>query len=93
MSKPAHKLRDGLLQVTIWRNTGDNGPWYSITYTRSYKNDNGDWKESDSLPADDCLPMAELNREAYAWIKMQRRADSKARRESEKAKEIEQAAA
>jgi hypothetical protein len=93
MSKPAHKLRDGLLQVTIWRNTGDNGNWYSITYTRSYKNDNGDWKETDSLPADDCLPMAELIREAYAWIKVQRRADSKARRDAETAKEIEQAAA
>jgi hypothetical protein len=93
MSKPAHKLRDGLLQVTIWRNTGDNGNWYSIVSTRSYKPDNGDWQETNSLPADDCLPMAELIREAYAWIKVQRRADSKARRDAEKAKEIEQAAA
>jgi len=37
--------------------------------------------------------MAELIREAYAWIKVQRRAESKARREAEKAKEIEQATA
>ena len=56
MSKPAHKLRDGLLQVTIWRNTGDNGNWYSVVPTRSYKPDNGDWQETDSLPGDDCLP-------------------------------------
>ena len=93
MSKPAHKIRDGFLQVTIWRNSGDKGTWYSIVPTRSYKPDNGDWQETDSLNADDCLAMAELIREAYAWIKVQRRADSKARRDAEKAKELEQAAA
>ncbi|HYV35107.1 MAG TPA: hypothetical protein VE988_05350 [Gemmataceae bacterium] len=92
-TKPAHKIRDGALQVTIWRNTGDKGNWYSVVPTRSYKPDDGDWQETDSLNGDDCLAMAELIREAYAWIKVQRRAESKARREAEKAKELEQAAA
>lgn len=94
MSKqPAHKIRDGVLQVTIWRNTSDKGTWYSVVPTRSYKPDDGAWQETDSLGGDDCLPMAELLREAYAWIKMQRRAESKARKDAEKAKELEQAAA
>jgi hypothetical protein len=35
------------------------------------------WKESDSLNADDLLPLAELLREAYAWIRNQKRADAK----------------
>jgi hypothetical protein len=85
MSQPAHKIRDGVLQVTIWRNTGDKGNWYSVVSTRSYKQGDDSWKETDSLNADDCLAMAELLREAYAWIKMQRRADAKARKESEQA--------
>jgi hypothetical protein len=93
MSKPAHKLTDGLLRVTIWRNTSDKGPWYSVVPARGYKPDDGDWQETDSLNGDDCLAMAELIREAYAWIKVQRRADAKARRDAEKAKELEQAAA
>ena len=37
MSKPAHKIRIGVLQVTIWRNTGDKGNWYSVIPTRGYK--------------------------------------------------------
>ncbi len=41
MSKPAHKLRNGVLQVTIWRNSGDKGNWYSVVPTRSYKNGDG----------------------------------------------------
>ena len=85
MSQPAHKLRDGVLQVTIWRNSGDKGNWYSVVPTRSYRQGDETWKETDSLNADDCLAMAELIRDAYAWIKMQRRADAKARKESEKA--------
>ena len=83
MSQPAYKIRDGVLQVTIWRNTGDKGNWYSVVPTRSYKQGDDSWKETDSLNADDCLAMAELLREAYAWIKMQRRADAKARKEAE----------
>ena len=83
--QPAHKFRDGVLQVTIWRNSGDKGTYYSVVPTRSYKQDEDTWKETDSLNGDDCLAMAELIREAYAWIKVQRRADAKARKESEQA--------
>jgi hypothetical protein len=85
MTSPAHKIRDGVLQVTIWRNTGEKGSYYTVNPTRSYKSGDDTWKESDSLNADDLLPMAELLREAYAWIKAQRRADAKARKESEQA--------
>jgi hypothetical protein len=84
-SKPAHKLRDGVLQVTIWRNHHEKGHWYSVIPARGYKQGDDGWKETDSLNADDLLAMAELLREAYAWIKMQRRADAKARKESTQA--------
>jgi hypothetical protein len=85
MSKPAHKIADGALRVTIWRNTSDKGTYYTVNPSRGYKKDDDAWKETDSLNADDLLAMAELLREAYAWIKMQKRADAKARKESERA--------
>ena len=83
MSKPAHKIRLGVLQVTIWRNHSEKGNWYSVIPARSYKQGDETWRETDSLNADDALPMAELLREAYAWIKMQKRADAKGRREAD----------
>jgi hypothetical protein len=73
MSSPAIKFRDGTLQVTIWRNTGDRGKYYTMNPTRSYKSGDDAWKETDSLNADDLLAMAELLREAYAWIEAQSR--------------------
>ncbi|HLJ92767.1 MAG TPA: hypothetical protein VKU02_06175 [Gemmataceae bacterium] len=85
MSQPAHKLRFGVLQVTIWRNTGEKGPWYSAVPTRSYKQGDETWKETDSLGADDLLPMAELLRQAFSWIAKQMQADAKAKKARQEA--------
>ena len=86
MSQPVHKIQDGCLKVAIWRNTSTEGKtYYSVTPQRSFKDGDDTWRETESLNADDCLPMAELLREAYAWIKIQRRADSKARKDAEQA--------
>ena len=57
--QPAHKFRDGSLQVTIWRNAGENGNWYIVNPSRGYKKGD-DWKETESLGFDDLLPMAKL---------------------------------
>ena len=85
MSQPEHKFRFGVLQVTIWRNTGDKGAWYSVVPSRSYKQGDETWKKTDSLGADDLLPMAKLLNLADTWIMHQKQADAKARRESEQA--------
>ena len=85
MSQPAHKLRVGALQVTIWRNHGERGNWYSVIPSRSYKQGDDAWKETDSLNADDLLPMAKLLDLADTWITHQQAADAKARKESQQA--------
>jgi hypothetical protein len=82
MTSPAHKLRDGCLQVVIWRNTSTGGQtYYTANPVRSYKQGDETWKETDSMGQDDLLAMAELLREAYAWIRMQKRADAKSAKE------------
>lgn len=84
--KPAHKIRFGVLSVTIWRNTNDKGNvWYSVNPSRGYKVGDDAWKETDSLGSDDCLAMAELLRQAFVWIARQQQADSKAKKAREEA--------
>ena len=58
---------------------------YSLTPQRSLKNGEAARRKTDSLNDDDALATAELLREAYAWIKNAKRADAKARRESQQA--------
>jgi hypothetical protein len=81
MSKPAHKFRNGALQVTIWRNSGENGSWYNVTSSRGYKQGD-DWKESDSLNFEDLLAMAKLLDLAHTWIVNQQQADAKAKKDA-----------
>ena len=85
MSKPAHKIRFGVLQITIWRNTNEKGTWYSAVPARSYKDGDETWKETDSLGQDDLLAMAELHRQAFVWIVKQMDADAKARKARQEA--------
>jgi hypothetical protein len=90
MATPAHKIRRGVLSVTIWKNTNDkNSIWYSVIPSRGYKQGDDAWKETDSLNADDLLPMGKLLNEADTWIADRMKADAKARKD----KEAESAAA
>ena len=80
MSSPAHKLRIGVLQATIWRNVSEKGTWYSVTPSRSYKQGDETWKETESLGFDDILAMAKLLDQAHTWIVVQMQADANARK-------------
>ena len=84
MTSPAHKLRIGTLQATIWRNSGDKGNWYSVNLTRGYKVEEG-WRETDNLGFDDLLAAAKLLDLSHTWITHQLEADRKGRKQSEKA--------
>ena len=73
-------------QIAIWKHEGTHGPLDSVTCRRRYKDKSTDeWKDATSYNEDDLLPMAELFRDAKAWIRTQRRADAKARKDGEKA--------
>lgn len=82
---PAHKIRLGALQSTIWRNSSDKGPWYSVQLTRSYKAGDEGWRETDSLGHDDLLPAAKLLDLAHTWVMHQLDADRKGRKQSQQA--------
>ena len=86
MSQPAHKFRDGALQVTIWRNPTEKGVFYSVTPVRGYKKGDA-WKETESLGFDDLLSMSKLLSQAHSWIIDAKRADAKARKDAAKKSE------
>jgi hypothetical protein len=67
MAKPALELRHGLIKVRIWRRSSKQGPHYSLSIVRLFRN--GDqWKESARLGRDD-IPLVRLVLdEAHAWM-------------------------
>jgi hypothetical protein len=76
-NKPPAKFRDGVLTVTVWKNAGDKGAFYSVTPSRSYKKDDA-WKETDRFGYDDLMPLAKLLNEAHTWIRDTQQAERKA---------------
>lgn len=76
-AKPAHKIRHRDILVTIWKNSGDKGPWYSVIPSRVYKQGE-EWKETDRFDFDDLLLLAKLLDEAHSWIRNAEQAERQA---------------
>ncbi len=62
---PASTLRDGNLKATIWQNEGERGAYYSTTFSRTYKDENGEYRETQSFSSGDLLRVSELARQAH----------------------------
>ncbi len=62
---PIETLRDGRLKATIWKNHGDKGNFYTVTFSRSYKDEDDNWKDSDSFSGSELLRIAHLSTRAY----------------------------
>ncbi len=45
-NKPAAEFRDGRLKATIWRNESGDNVFYSTDITRSYKDNEDNWKDA-----------------------------------------------
>ncbi|MDG3004383.1 hypothetical protein [Paludisphaera mucosa] len=81
MSQPALQIQVGVLKVTIGRSFKKSRDYYTLIIIRSFRRRDDTRKESHSFNTVDALPMADVLREAYAWIKTQKCADAKGRRE------------
>ena len=81
-NKPVHTVRHRSIKAAIWKNDTSNGPMYNVSVVRSYRDDNGDWKDSQSIGYDDLMNVAALMYEAHAYISSLRAKESTTRPQS-----------
>lgn len=67
-TKPLNTLRDGSLKATIWKNTGESGNFCSVQLTRTWKDEQGKYHDSDSFSGSELLRIARLANLAYDEI-------------------------
>ena len=67
-NKPVHEIRRGVVKISIWKNETEKGVFYNTTPARIYRDAKNKWQTSDSYSRDQLLVLAELAREANAWI-------------------------
>ena len=64
-NKPIDTLRDGPLKATIWDNSNEKGPFFSVEFTRTYKDSEGNFHDSRSFSGTQLLRLAHLATKAY----------------------------
>ena len=57
---PFAKVRVGLINANVWKNTNDKGTFYNVTFENRYRDSEGNWKSGHSYGIDDLLPLAKL---------------------------------
>ena len=82
-TKPVDEVRLGALKAAIWRNERDNGARFNVTFSRSYRDSEGNWKSTSSFGRDDLLVVAKLADRAHSRIFALQREDRKDRQESD----------
>jgi hypothetical protein len=62
-------FRQGGVEVSVWRNPGENGDMYNTTIRNSYKDDkSGDSKETKSFSPTDLAVLSQLSNQAFADV-------------------------
>lgn len=69
--KPETHINFGGVEAAIWKNQGKTGDFFAVTFSRSYRDENGDWKESTSYGLRDILSLLVVAGEALRWIRAQ----------------------
>ena len=75
-NQPTETLRDGSLKATIWKNEGEKGAFFSVNLSRTYKDDGGNYHDSDSFSGSELLRIAHLASQAYDRVSTLRQAQA-----------------
>jgi hypothetical protein len=61
--------------AAIWRNEKDGRSFYSVSFQRSYKDEKGKWRNSESFGAGDLLLLAKVADAAHSEVQKLRDAN------------------
>lgn len=66
--KPAHVIRCGGINASIWQNIGEYGPYFTVTFSRPVRDQDGAWRNFTSFSIRDLDTIAFLTAQAKDWI-------------------------
>ena len=66
--QPAEEVRVGSVKAAIWRNEGDSGAYFNVTFQRLYRTEDGQWQSTASFGRDDLLVLAKVADAAHTRL-------------------------
>ena len=68
-NKPVAEVRVGAVKAAIWPNPTESGAVrYNVTFSRIYKDAEGNWKSTSSFGRDDLLVLAKVADQAHTKV-------------------------
>lgn len=67
--KPAASFRCGNVKATVWQNIGQQGPFYSVAFSRPFKDAAGNWKNAASFGLNDLEALSGAAYQAREWVR------------------------
>jgi hypothetical protein len=58
--QPVEEIRIGSIKAAIWRNEGESGPRFNVTFQRLYRIEDGKWQSTASFGRDDLLVLMKV---------------------------------
>jgi len=82
-NRPVETLRDGNLKASIWENVKDDKTLHSVQFRRSYRDQDGQFRDTDSFAGHDLLRLSRLAGQSYdalSRLRQEQRDGPKAKR-------------
>lgn len=76
MNKPINEFKVGRVRAAVWSNESESGIWHSVTFSRLYKDKEGNWKDSTSFSRDDLPLLVKAADQAHTFLYQQQSATS-----------------
>ncbi len=81
--KPFAKVRIGAVKGAIWQNQAGDHTRYSVTFSKSYRDADGQWKTTQSFGRNDLLVLAKVADQAHSRIIELQQAQEESEEEAE----------
>ena len=67
-NKPVEEVRIGSVKAAIWRNEGQQGAYFTVTFQRLYRTENGQWQSTAGFGQADLLVLAKVADAAHTRL-------------------------
>ena len=66
--QPVEEVRIGSIKAAIWRNEGESGPRFNVTFQRLYRTEDDKWQSTGSFGRDDLLVLMKVADAAHTRV-------------------------
>lgn len=70
-NRPVNEFKVGRVRAAVWSNESEEGTWHTVTFSRLYKDKEGNWKDSTSFSRDDLPLLMKAADQAHTFLYQQ----------------------